>query len=60
MSYGTSDQLSSLLASIGITVAEEPDSMWNDPNVRAASRELADHLYDRLNKTPPVARLTAS
>lgn len=56
MSYGTPDQLQRLLRSIRVTVDEEPHAMWDDPEVRVESRELADLLYQRLDTSPPLTR----
>lgn len=49
MSYGTPDQMASLLTSIKRNVDEEPLTTWTHPKVRVASRELADLLSQRMN-----------
>lgn len=48
MSYGTPDQMASLLTSIKRNVDEEPVTTWTHPKVRVASRELADLLNQRM------------
>lgn len=52
MSYGTPDQMASLLASIKGNVSEEPEGTWSHQGVRVASRELADLLVQRLEEVP--------
>ena len=55
ISYGTPEQLASLLRSIRHNVADEPDRMYNDPKVRRAAQELAEELITRLGPGSAVS-----
>jgi hypothetical protein len=54
LGYGNSDEIRQLLDGVGVQLAEEPQSHWNEnPDLREATRAVADHLYFRLGLQPP-------
>lgn len=50
ITYGTPEQLGSLLRSIYQTAAEEPDSMYRDSAVLEAAEKLGTHLLARVRQ----------
>jgi hypothetical protein len=54
LGYGTSSEVCQLLDAVSVTLREEPQSHWDeDPDLREATKAVADHLYHRLRIRQP-------